>query len=47
MDSQQQQVYKYSQQMDAIEHHVEAPQQAATTSIVSYEEPYVLDHPLT
>jgi hypothetical protein len=49
MDSQQQHVYDYSQQMDAIEQHVDTPKQvvtqSTTTSITAYEEPCVLDRP--
>lgn len=49
MDTQQQQVCEYSQQMDATETHVEAPQQVTTqtttSSINNYQEPHVLDRP--
>lgn len=51
MNSQQQQVYEYSQQTDTTEHHAEAAQQAATqtatTSITAYKEPRILNRPLT
>lgn len=49
MDTQQQQVYEYSQQMDVVEQHVKAPQHDSTqtdiTSITTYKEPHALDCP--
>lgn len=49
MDSQQQQVCKYSQQIEATEQLDNAPQQTstdtATTSTAVYKEPHVLDRP--
>lgn len=49
MDSQQQQVYNYSQQMEATEQPANTPQQTsieiAITSIIAYKETHVLDCP--
>lgn len=49
MDSQQQQVYKFSQQMESTKQHSTASQQTTTitTSISTsiYKEPYILDRP--
>ena len=49
MDSQQQQVYNFSQQMESTEQHANTSQQTttetATTSITVYKEPHILDCP--
>lgn len=49
MNPQQQQVFEYSQQMNATEQQVEASQQVATLTVTpsttSYQEPHVLDRP--
>lgn len=49
MDSQQQQVYNYSQQIEATEQPANTPQQTPTattiTYITAYKEPHVLDCP--
>lgn len=47
MNAQEQQVFEFSQEMNAIEQQVESPQQVASTTAIqtttSYKEPHVLD----
>lgn len=49
MDSQQQQVYNFSQQMESTENYTNASLQTttvtATTSTLVYKEPHILDRP--
>lgn len=49
MNPQEQQVFEFSQEMNATEQRVESPQQVASTTatptIISYQEPHVLYRP--